>query len=49
VVGAASSALLFEHARALALLPSLLAVGAVAVVKLRHHAREGQPASRASS
>jgi uncharacterized membrane protein YoaK (UPF0700 family) len=42
VAGAACSALLFEHARALALLPSLLAVGAVAVVKLRHHARERQ-------
>jgi uncharacterized membrane protein YoaK (UPF0700 family) len=45
VAGAACSALLFEHARALALLPSLLAVGAVAIVKLRHHAREReQPA-----
>jgi uncharacterized membrane protein YoaK (UPF0700 family) len=45
VAGAACSAVLFEHARALALLPSLLAVGAVAIVKLRHHAREReQPA-----
>jgi uncharacterized membrane protein YoaK (UPF0700 family) len=42
VAGAACSAVLFEHARALALLPSLLAVGAVAVVKLWHHAREDQ-------
>jgi uncharacterized membrane protein YoaK (UPF0700 family) len=42
VAGAACSAVLFEHARALALLPSLLAVGAVAVVKLRHHAQERQ-------
>jgi uncharacterized membrane protein YoaK (UPF0700 family) len=45
VAGAACSAVLFEHARALALLPCLLAVGAVAIVKLRHHARERrQPA-----
>ena len=42
VAGAACSAVLFEHARALALLPSLLAVGTVTVVKLTHHARKRQ-------